>query len=67
MQNIEMIRSQNCNRDDVLELCDAFEKLRDGTCLEIIPGTVIICGEGGNFCSQMCSLYRAFGDIYKNG
>jgi len=62
--NLEDIRSSNCGRLEVLELCDAFEKLRDGICLEMIPGTFIMCGEGGNFCCQMCNLSKALGEIW---
>lgn len=32
--------------------------IEDGTqdlnCLDVIPGTFIMCGEGGNYCSSTC-------------
>ena len=31
--------------------CGAFDK---HLCLEVIPGTFIICGESGWYCSQEC-------------
>ena len=30
------------------------EEIESGNCLEIIPGTFVICGEEGNFCSRDC-------------
>jgi hypothetical protein len=30
------------------------EALRAGKCLQVIPGTVIACGEAANYCSQAC-------------
>jgi len=27
---------------------------RRGECFELIPNTFVVCGEGGNYCSQRC-------------
>lgn len=29
-------------------------ELRDGKCLGVIPDTFVACGEGGNWCSELC-------------
>lgn len=51
----DQIRIESLERENDL--------LREGKCLEVIPGTFVICGEGGNFCSEACllrhKLYRA--------
>jgi hypothetical protein len=56
MQNLSNIRSSNCHRQEVVDLLDSFELLRDGKCLQTIPGTFIACSEGSNFCSKMCQI-----------
>lgn len=49
---------------EVARLIDGLEKYynlaedyRRGTCIGTIPGTVICCGEGENFCSSACMLH----------
>ena len=32
------------------------DKFRSGICSMLIPDTVIACGEGGNYCSEICRL-----------
>ena len=56
MQSLSDIRSSNYHRQEVVDLLDSFELLRDGKCLQTIPGTFIACGESSNFCSKMCQI-----------
>lgn len=37
----------------------ANESLRMGECLDTIPNTFIMCGEGDNYCSAACRLLAA--------
>jgi len=41
---------------NVSDMYQAFQKLQNGQCLGIVPGTYVACGEGGNFCSALCQI-----------
>lgn len=41
---------------DLEEVIGERDDLQKGKCLETIPGTLIMCGESGHYCSLACHL-----------
>lgn len=41
------------------------DEARSGKCLDVIPGTFIACGDGGNYCSEACRLRAALAPFAK--